>query len=96
VRLTYLDCNNAFLQLVEPLSSSGPVAHSLAAHGEGLHHVCFSVQDVARAAAALADPGSPDVVLGRGRGRRSAFVPGPTHFGVRLECTELDRSIPRS
>jgi methylmalonyl-CoA/ethylmalonyl-CoA epimerase len=79
VRLTYLDAGNAFIQLVEPLDGSVP--------SPGLHHICFGVDDVAAAAVALGD-GTP-VALGRGRGRVSAFVPGPRHHGVAVECTEF-------
>jgi len=90
VRLTYLDAGAAFLQLVEPLDAESPLAAQLARHGEGLHHVAFAVDDVAGAAAALADDGAPPVTLGSGRGRESAFVPGDPHHGVRVEVTQAD------
>jgi methylmalonyl-CoA/ethylmalonyl-CoA epimerase len=88
LRLTYLDCGNAFIQLVEPLDDASAVAESLALHGEGLHHICFGVDDAFAEATALADPGAPPPTIGQGRGRRSVFVPGPVHHGVRVECTE--------
>jgi catechol 2,3-dioxygenase-like lactoylglutathione lyase family enzyme len=81
VRLTYLDAGNAYIQLVEPLDGG--------ATAEGLHHICFGVDEVESAAVALADPGSPAVALGGGRGRVSAFVPGARHHGVAIECTEF-------
>jgi methylmalonyl-CoA/ethylmalonyl-CoA epimerase len=90
VRLTYLDCGNAFVQLIEPLDPYGPLAQSIERDGEGFRHLCFGVEDVAVTAAALADPGSPVVTLGQGRGKLSAFVPGPVHHGAQLECTGLD------
>lgn len=83
VRLTYLDAGNAYVQLVEPLDGEAPAA-------EGLHHICFGVDDVETAAGSLADPGSPAVILGGGRGRVSAFVPGARHHGVAIECTEFN------
>jgi methylmalonyl-CoA/ethylmalonyl-CoA epimerase len=89
VRLTYLDAGNAYVQLVEPLDSASPLGAWLEEHGEGLHHVCFGVDDVAAAVAELSDPGS-DVVLGSGRGRLSSFVTANDH-GVRIECTEFRR-----
>jgi methylmalonyl-CoA/ethylmalonyl-CoA epimerase len=90
VRLTYLDCGNAFVQLVEPLDPDGPLARSIEADGEGFRHICFGVEDVVATAAALADPGAPPVILGQGRGKLSAFVPGLVHHGAQLECTGLD------
>lgn len=90
VRLTYLDAGSIYIQLVEPLDAESPIAEYLAEHGEGLHHICFSAEDVPGTAAGLADPGSPDVTVGSGRGRPSAFVPGGVHHGVRVEITGFD------
>lgn len=88
VRLTYLDAGGGVsIQLVEPIDPGSAVAAHLAAHGEGLHHIAFAVDDVPAAAAELADPGAPEVTVGSGRGRPSAFVPGPVHHGVRVEVT---------
>ncbi len=92
VRLTYLDAGNAYVQLVEPLDAASPIQAWLESNGEGLHHICFGVDDVLAAAADLAESGVADVRLGSGRGRVSAFVPGPAVHGVRIECTEFDRS----
>lgn len=87
VRLTYLDCGNCLLQLVEPLREDSPIASFLDEHGEGLHHVCFAVDDVE---AALGQDGGSSPSLGSGRGRISAFVPGEVH-GTRIEVTEFHR-----
>jgi methylmalonyl-CoA/ethylmalonyl-CoA epimerase len=91
VRLTYLDCGNALIQLVEPLDESSPIAEFLAEHGEGLHHICFGVEDVPVGASALAPEGSPPGAVGSGRGRPSAFVAGEPPCGVRVEVTEFHR-----
>lgn len=90
VRLTYLDAGPIFIQLVEPIDPDSALAAHIAEHGEGLHHIAFGVADVPTTAAALADPDSPQVTVGSGRGRPSAFVPGPIHHGVRVEVTEAD------
>ena len=76
VRLTYLDCGNAYIQLVEPLDDESPIAEFLAESGEGLHHICFGVEDVAAGAEALSADGTPPAPIGSGRGRPSAFVAG--------------------
>ena len=90
VRLTYLDAGNTFLQLVEPLDPSSALGSWLDEHGEGLHHICFGVEDVASVVAALSEDGAAPV-LGSGRGRVSAFVSGGATHGVRIECTEFSR-----
>jgi methylmalonyl-CoA/ethylmalonyl-CoA epimerase len=92
VRLTYLDAGNAFLQLVEPLDPASPLQAWLDEHGEGIHHICFGVDDVAAAVAELSDPGAP-VTIGSGRGRLSSFVTAAGSHGVRIECTEFDRAV---
>jgi methylmalonyl-CoA/ethylmalonyl-CoA epimerase len=89
VRLTYLDVGNAFIQLVEPLDADSDVARVLRAEGEGVHHLCFGVRDVAAAIEVLGDAGSPPLPLGHGRGRVSGFVGGPLRHGIRVECTEF-------
>jgi methylmalonyl-CoA/ethylmalonyl-CoA epimerase len=90
VRLTYVDAGNILIQLVEPLDGDSPIAGHLAEHGEGLHHICFGVDDVPADTLALADPGSELPNQGGGRGRKSSFVPGPAHHGVLVECTEFN------
>jgi len=74
-RLVFLDAGNVALQLVSPTGPDGPMAAHLAAHGDGLHHVCLAVDDIDAALAALA-PGADVVVAVGGRGRRTAFLPG--------------------
>lgn len=98
VRLTYLDTGNAYLQLVQPLDPDHELARWIEAHGEGLHHVCFGVDDPLAAAAELAPLGAPAPIAGSGRGRVSSFVPGDLPSGVRLECTEFryDDDVERS
>lgn len=89
VILTYLDCGNVFLQLVESTDPESSLAELVAREGEGVNHICFAVDDVLSDAAALAGSISSEaVVAGKGRGRVSAFVPGPNRHGVRFECTE--------
>jgi methylmalonyl-CoA/ethylmalonyl-CoA epimerase len=89
VRLTYLDAGNAFVQLVEPLDPASALGTWLDEQGEGLHHICFGVDDVPAAAAALSDGVPP--TLGSGRGRASAFVTTSDSHGVRIECTQFVR-----
>lgn len=92
VRLTYLDAGNAFVQLVEPLDTESALAEWLDENGEGLHHICFGVDDVTDAVQAFGDDGAP-AVLGSGRGRVSAFVSTAGSPGVRIECTEFVREL---
>ena len=92
VRLTYLDAGNTYVQLVEPLDDESPLVAWLEEHGEGLHHICFGVDDVSAAIAALSD-NEGTVTLGSGRGRPSGFVTTNGGHGVRIECTEFVRDV---
>jgi methylmalonyl-CoA/ethylmalonyl-CoA epimerase len=91
VRLTYLDLGNAWLQLVEPLDPQHPLASWLAEHGDGLHHICFGVDDVVSELARIGAPDLPVPQLGSGRGRPAGFPAGDPPHGVRIECTVFDR-----
>jgi methylmalonyl-CoA/ethylmalonyl-CoA epimerase len=96
-QLTYLDAGNIYIQLVEPLDESSEIAASLAKRGEGLHHICFSVENIADAASKLSHNGASPM-LGSGRGRVSAFVPGELPFGLRVELTDYryDEDVDRN
>ena len=91
-RLAYLDAGNITLQLVSPTSGSGPIAEHLATRGEGLHHICFAVEDIEATIAALAPDAGVPVVVG-GRGRRTAFLPG-RESGLITELTETAPYAP--
>jgi methylmalonyl-CoA/ethylmalonyl-CoA epimerase len=90
VKLTYLDLGNTYLQLVEPLDPEHALAKWLAANGEGLHHICFGVDDVASELVRL-EPDLPPLPIGSGRGEPSGFVAGALPHGVRIECTTFRR-----
>ena len=91
VRLTYLDCGNAFIQLVEPLDQASALAQVLEERGEGLHHLCFGVDDVLQAVEQLSEPGLSRRPLGSGRGRQSGFVANGADHGVPVEFTGFVR-----
>jgi methylmalonyl-CoA/ethylmalonyl-CoA epimerase len=91
VRLTYLDLGNAWLQLVEPLDPVHPLVTWLASHGEGIHHICFGVDDVETELRRIGQPERELPPLGSGRGRPAGFPAGDPAHGVRIECTLFDR-----
>jgi methylmalonyl-CoA/ethylmalonyl-CoA epimerase len=90
VRLTHLDLGACHLQLVQPLTQEHPLSEFLRVRGEGLHHLCWRVENVPIAMARLAARGLVlrDRTPRRGpRGRQAVFVdPGSTR-NVLLEIT---------
>jgi methylmalonyl-CoA/ethylmalonyl-CoA epimerase len=85
IRLAYLDGGGSTIQLLQPLRP-GPLADWLEGHGEGLHHVCFLVDDIPAALDALHDEGERRIYPG-GRGADVCFI-RDTPCGVVVELTE--------
>jgi methylmalonyl-CoA epimerase len=48
VKAALLTIGNSEIELLEPINENGGVAKFLQRRGEGLHHVCFETEDVAR------------------------------------------------
>jgi methylmalonyl-CoA/ethylmalonyl-CoA epimerase len=85
-RLAYLEAGETTLQLVQPLIP-GPVAEFLTTYGEGLHHVCFTVDDLEQALDALPSQESQDGIYVGGRLCRVSFIRARPN-GVVIELTE--------
>ena len=93
VRLTHLDMGNVQLQLVEPLTDDHPLHEHLQTHGEGLHHLCFQVDDVASALAELPSHGlaaRSETPHDGPRGKKAGFVDPETSRGVLWELTTAE------
>jgi methylmalonyl-CoA/ethylmalonyl-CoA epimerase len=88
VRLVYLgvaESPGTLIQLVQPVAAS-PIRDFLDARGEGLHHVCFQVDDVPEALRRLDGESATEVFVG-GRMRRTCFLTAQAS-GVLIELTE--------
>ena len=90
VRIAFLPTGESKLELVEPTDPSTGVARYLEKHGEGFHHVCYEVPDLA---AALERYEAAGIELIDGAPRRGAE--GPVAFlhprschGVLVELIE--------
>ena len=59
VRAALLTCGHSEIELLEPIDPKGTVARFLERRGEGLHHVCFETDDVARELDAAKQKGIP-------------------------------------
>jgi len=46
VRVSMIHLSNAVVELLEPVGTEGPVAKFLEKSGEGIHHVCYEVDDI--------------------------------------------------
>lgn len=92
VEVAFLDLpGDAAVELVAPLREDSPVGRFLASRGEGLHHLCYRVPDVAAALRDLAEAGAPLVDERPRRGSHGsliAFVAPAAFGGVLVELKE--------
>jgi methylmalonyl-CoA epimerase len=91
VRVAMLQVGESHIELLESTSPDGPVGRFLAKRGEGIHHICFQVEDIEAALAQLRAHGArllderPRVGAG---GHRIAFVHPASASGVLIELSE--------
>ncbi|ABC83838.1 methylmalonyl-CoA epimerase [Anaeromyxobacter dehalogenans] len=79
------------IELVSPAGPDSPMAKTIEKRGEGLHHVCLEVPDLARAMAALKAQGAPlldEVPRPGAGGSKVAFVHPKGSRGVLVELKE--------
>src|SRR5271169_1790056 len=88
VRVVMVPVGESRLELLEATSENSTIAKFIAKRGEGLHHVCFKVPDLAAAVARLKRDGvrliSDEIKTGAG-GHRYVFVHPSSTGGVLLE-----------
>ncbi len=90
LRVAFLPVGDSEVELLEPTSADSDMARYLEECGEGVHHICFEVDDVDAAVAAAKAKGMRlvDEVPRLGASGRIAFLhPSSTH-GVRVEFLE--------
>jgi len=91
VRLVMVPVGDSRLELLEPISETSTIAKFIAKRGEGLHHVCLRVPDLAKAVEKLKKDGvrlvSDEIKTGAG-GHHYVFVHPSSAGGVLLELVE--------
>ncbi|MEM9951384.1 MAG: methylmalonyl-CoA epimerase [Chloroflexota bacterium] len=91
VQVAFLDVGDSHLELVQPTTKDSGIANYLAKKGQGIHHICFEVEDIV---SALAQMKTHDVHLineePRERdGRKYAFIHPKSTGGVLVELYEI-------
>jgi methylmalonyl-CoA epimerase len=91
VRVVMVPVGESRLELLEATSPDSTVAKFIAKRGEGLHHLCLRVPDLAAAVERLKKDGvrlvSEDIKTGAG-GHKYVFVHPSSAGGVLLELVE--------
>lgn len=90
VRIAFLGVGESKVELVEPTDESTGVARFLASRGEGFHHVCFEVDDLAEDLTRLAIDGVELIDTAPRRGAKGpvAFLHPRSCHGVLVELIE--------
>lgn len=92
VREAMIALGGSHIQLLEPLNPDTSVGRFLNSHGEGLHHIAFSVTDIDAAMSHLRDQGvrlvDEEPRIGGG-GHRIAFVHPRDQNGTLIELVEV-------
>ena len=87
----FLPVGESSIELLQPTSADSPVGKFLEKRGEGIHHVCFAVENLEAALADLSRKGFRLIhtapVPGAG-GKRVAFLHPEAGRGVLIELAE--------
>ena len=90
VRIAFLPVGESKVELVEPTDETTGVARLLASKGEGFHHVCFEVADLAETLTRLAIDGIEliDTAPRKGAEGPVAFLHPRSCHGTLIELIE--------
>lgn len=89
--VAFLPVGGSDVELVEPLDTESGIAKFLAKRGEGIHHICFEVDDIDAALARLKEHGAElinETPRINTRGQKYAFVHPKSAHGVLVELYE--------
>ena len=94
VRVAFFDSGETHVELLEPVDGGGPIAEFLERRGEGIHHLCFEVDDIEAALKRVRAAGM--TVIGEAprpgaEGRQVAFLHPRSSGGVLIEISERPR-----
>lgn len=94
VKVAFLNSGESHVELVQPTSAESGIGKYLAKKGQGMHHVCFEVDDIVAALAQMKTKGV-ELINEEARerdGRKYAFIHPKSTGGVLVELYELPKS----
>lgn len=93
-QVAFLPVGTTEVELVEPQDKESGLAKFLAKRGEGVHHICFEVDDIEGALARLKEQGAQlidETPRENSTGHKYAFVHPKSAHGVLIELYEKAR-----
>ena len=91
VKTAFLSVGDSNLELLEPTSPDSPIAKFIEKRGEGIHHICFRVDDIEAHLERLKGEGYRlinEAPVPGAHGCRVAFLHPATGNGVLIELSE--------
>jgi methylmalonyl-CoA/ethylmalonyl-CoA epimerase len=90
LKIAFTDISGVKLEFLMPTDSTSTIAKFIDKRGEGIHHICFEVEDVEKAAADLKQKGLELVDEPRmgAEGKRIVFLSPKSTNGVLIELKE--------
>jgi methylmalonyl-CoA epimerase len=97
VKTAFLPVGDTRLELLESLSPQGPIGRFIARRGEGIHHLCFEVDDIRTSLARCRKAGlrlvDPEPRRGA-EGKWVAFLHPAGTRGVLIELSQTAEDAP--
>jgi methylmalonyl-CoA epimerase len=93
-QVAFMPVGTSEVELVEPQDTESGLAKFLAKRGEGVHHICFEVDDIDAALARLKDHGAQlidETPRTNVSGMRYAFIHPKSAHGVLIELYQRPR-----
>ena len=91
IRIAFADISGVKLEFLMPTDNDSVIAKFIDKRGEGIHHICFEVEDVEKATTELKDKGV-ELVDDRPRmgaeGKKIVFIKPKSTHGVLIELKE--------
>lgn len=98
-QVAFLPVGESRVELVEPQEAESGLAKFLAKRGEGIHHICFEVDDIETTMARLKENGAQmidETPRVNASGMRYAFIHPRSAHGVLIELYQKPIKLPGS
>jgi methylmalonyl-CoA/ethylmalonyl-CoA epimerase len=89
-KLIIFNMGQVAIEIIEPIGGPSTWREFLESHGEGVHHIAFTVANAARAADELSAKGIAAVQSGVFEGGKYIYVDGEKELHVILELLEFE------
>jgi methylmalonyl-CoA/ethylmalonyl-CoA epimerase len=88
-KLFFLNFGQVAIEIIEPVGAPSTWREFLDKHGDGVHHIAFTVGNADQSAATLAAEGVPVVQSGVFEGGKYIYLEGEKELSVLLELLEF-------